>query len=151
MWRTWERLLMVSIYSPLDNFPRTISPNKILQDNYPQEFLPGQLLPTKFPPMNLPPLSFCSPYIFSWLIPPCTTTPGQLPLMKFILGQVAMDVCPRQLPLSNLWIAFKTSTVYTSNKIRKKLSEGLCMPHRGNILFRWNLIYKYMELGFILT
>ena len=43
--------------------------------------------------------------------------------MKFILGQVAMDFRPRQLPLSNLWIVFKTSTVYTSNNFEKELKK----------------------------
>ena len=107
---------------PPGQLPPNNFPNKILQDNYSPEFLPGQLVPTKFPPGKFPPELLLSVHFFL-INSPCATTPGQLPLMKFILGQVAMDFRPRQLPLSNLWIVFKTSTVYTSNNFEKELKK----------------------------
>ena len=71
--------------------------------------------------------------------------------MKVFPEQVTTDFFPGKLPLSNLKMTFEKSNVYTIQfenfekkikKKKKKVSKGLCMLLRGNILLQGNPLYR---------
>ena len=124
-------------------FPHDSYPGQLLLNSFPLDIYPRTITP---PHMKLPCgiclLNFCFPDIFPWIIPS-----KQLPSFNCHRNS-SRGKSPRTFPLKNKpWITYRWSSkkalftffsVEISNKFRKRLSKGLCMLLRGNILRRWN-------------
>ena len=124
----WRKNVTLSEVNIWNNLPYHIIG---IRTSPPGQLPPGELPPMKLPPWLLPPghlslkspprwtitpwtiasQSNCSldlpPDVFARIIPPWTTTPGQLLPIKFLSGQLLTDLCPGQLPLNKLYMEFE--------------------------------------------
>ena len=149
-------------------------PHERLPGNYPLNFSHGQL-PLYNEPLdkcslwNI--LGAITPWIFApadnylWIVFPCPVIfmkfltgqlpPGRLPFKHLFLNKSFLNKWQRTFALENYpWIIYRCrlkKVLFThfsseiSNKFWKKLSKGLCILLRGDILLRGNPFFQWIK------